>query len=114
MGTFLQLLQLFVPYSQQNEDNMNALIIASAGGGAFLVVVLVVTVAVCVRKRKAKTSRGEDIQTDENHTYGTYARGYDGEGEYGDGDIVEVVDNNDYYGGVGGAEVRDTNEYYAG
>ena len=59
-------------------------------------------------------ARGEDIQTDENHTYGTYARGFDGEGEYGDGDIAEVVDNNDYYGGVGGAELHDNNEYYAG
>ena len=35
----------------------------------------------------------EDI----NDTYGTYARGWDGEGEYGDGDKVYVTDSNTYY-----------------
>ena len=35
---------------------------------------------------------------DVNDIYGTYARGWDGEGEYGDGDKVYVSDANTYYG----------------
>ena len=36
-------------------------------------------------------------QVDTNEeVYGTYGRG-DPEGEYGDGDVSEVVDTNDYY-----------------
>ena len=30
-------------------------------------------------------------------TPGTYSRGEGGEGDYGDGDIVEIHDNNPYY-----------------
>ena len=44
-----------------------------------------------------KQGRVEEIRITPNDLYGTYSRGDDGEGEYGDGDIVEVVDNNDYY-----------------
>ena len=35
---------------------------------------------------------------DVNDIYGTYARGWDGEGDYGDGDKVYVSDSNTYYG----------------
>ena len=35
---------------------------------------------------------------DVNDIYGTYARGEDGEGDYGDGDKVYVSDSNTYYG----------------
>ena len=35
---------------------------------------------------------------DVNDIYGTYARGWDGEGDYGDGDKVYVCDSNTYYG----------------
>ena len=38
------------------------------------------------------------MNIDENDTYGTYARGWDGEGDYGAGDVVEMVDNNELYG----------------
>ena len=38
------------------------------------------------------------MKEDKNDTYGTYARGWDGEGEYGDGDKVYVSDANVYYG----------------
>ena len=34
---------------------------------------------------------------DENHVYGTYSRGWEEEGEYGDGDVVEITDTNHYY-----------------
>ena len=36
-----------------------------------------------------------DINSD---VYGTYSRGENGDGEYGDGDRVYVQDSNDYYG----------------
>ena len=68
-------------------------------------------IVVCSCKAKKKALR-ENPDTDENDTYGTYARGFDGEGEYGDGDVVEIVDNNDLYGGTGGAEAHDTNDLY--
>ena len=42
---------------------------------------------------KAETT----FDTDENHVFGTYSRGWEAEGEYGDGDIVEITDTNDYY-----------------
>ena len=42
---------------------------------------------------RALSQEKEDI----NDTYGTYARGWDGEGEYGDGDKVYVTDSNTYY-----------------
>ena len=38
------------------------------------------------------------MKEDKNDTYGTYARGWDGEGDYGDGDKVYVSDANVYYG----------------
>ena len=40
-----------------------------------------------------KTMEKRDI----NDIYGTYARGWDGEGDYGDGDKVYVSDSNTYY-----------------
>ena len=41
----------------------------------------------------------EDLEKkDINDIYGTYARGWDGEGDYGDGDKVYVCDSNTYYG----------------
>ena len=41
-----------------------------------------------------KTMEKRDV----NDIYGTYARGWDGEGDYGDGDKVYVSDSNTYYG----------------
>ena len=40
----------------------------------------------------------DSIDLPMNPIYGIYRRGWNGEGEYGDGDIVEVFDTNDYYG----------------
>ena len=114
--------RLFVPYSQalkqrvererlETERQTNfiqTVAIPSAVGGVALLLLIVLT-AVCIRKRQAKDPKRINYDTDENHTYGTYARGDDGEYEY---DVAEVVDDNELYGDVGGAEVHDTNDYY--
>ena len=105
-------IQLFVPESSKEEDNAVLLPAVAAGAGGTFLVLLIVIVICIFCNRKVRGSREEECHTDENHTYGTYARGWDGEGEYGDGDVVEVVDNNELYGGAGEAETRDNNEYY--
>ena len=109
-GNMTKTKTLHVPYSpflyqqrreslEKEENLMQSVIIPSAAGGGSLLVVIIVSVfaIVLIRKRKKKTPR-ENYETDENHTYGTYSRGWDGEGDHDDGDVVEVVDNNDYYG----------------
>ena len=56
---------------------------------------------------------------DVNDIYGTYARGYDGEGEYGDGDKVYVTDTNSEYNTYDYMEsdldttIRDNNSHYS-
>ena len=127
-GFHLKSKTLFVPYSKslvqrreeqewkkeeklQSENfHQNVILpIGATSGGVILLLLLVVLTVVCVHKRKAKDAKTTNYNTDENHTYGTYATGDDGEYEY---NVVEVVDNNELYGGVGGAETRDNNEYY--
>ena len=54
---------------------------------------------------------------DVNDVYGTYARGWDGEGEYGDGEKVYVSDNNenyssDYSAGAETSQTTENNPYY--
>ena len=65
------------------------------------VLVVVVAVALIIICWKMKKCRGEPKKekedTEENDTYGTYSRGWDGEGEYGDGDKVYVTDTNGEY-----------------
>ena len=65
----------------------------------FLVAILVVVGIICWKKKKIDKSvpSSKNTKTDENHIYGTYSRGWDGEGYYGDGDKVYVTDTNDYY-----------------
>ena len=127
-GFHLKSKTLFVPYSKslvqrreeqewkkeeklQSENfHQNVILpIGATSGGVILLLLLVVLTVVCVHKRKAKAEKTTNYNTDENHTYGTYATGDDGEYEY---DVAEVVDNNELYGGVGGAETHDNNEYY--
>ena len=93
---------------EEKKFNEYLIIGSSAGGGVVLVLLIVLTV-VCMKKRKAKAAKTTNYNTDENHTYGTYATDDDGEYEY---DVAEVVDNNELYGGVGGAETHDNNDYY--
>ena len=107
--------ELFVPYIAKEKSNITiTFIVAAASVGGFLVLASVfVFVYNC--KRKADASKRIDYNIDENDTYGTYARGCDGDYEY---DVAEVVDNNDVYGvmdcpAVDGVEVHDKNEYYS-
>ena len=48
-------------------------------------------------KQRCCPRRRNSMKVDKNDIYGTYARGWDGEGEYGDGDKVYVSDANTYY-----------------
>ena len=61
-----------------------------------------VTTAICCVKRRRKRQqieeRGKIEKEEVNDVYGTYARGADGEGDYGDGDKVYISDSNVYYG----------------
>ena len=75
-------------------DNSNLMIVISVLGFALLVVI-VILIIVCLKKRCCM--RKPPMKHDVNDTYGTYARGWDSEGEYGDGDKVYVTDTNDYY-----------------
>jgi hypothetical protein len=69
-----------------------------------LIIVLVIVVLIILRKknRQERSEQGGNKDTDdldrENPLYGTYSRGPDGEGDYGDGDTMEMRDNNPYYG----------------
>ena len=51
--------------------------------------------------KKWKRNKGgrleENVDIEENLTYGTYSRGSAVEGNYGDGDKVYVCDTNAYY-----------------
>ena len=67
-------------------------------GSTLLVAVAAVVGIICWKKRRdTRVSSENKMNTDENDTYGTYSRGWDGEGDYGDGDKVYVTDTNDYY-----------------
>ena len=69
------------------------------GVGCLVVFIAAIVAIVChlkrVREGKAKSAESENF--DENPDYGTYSRGWFGEGNYGDGDKVYVTDTNDYY-----------------
>ena len=79
-------------------------------GGGLLVILVVVGWFLCVKREWWKVAAVSwpflgffcllltlhpQVETNEE-VYGTYGRG-DPEGEYGDGDVSEVVDTNDYY-----------------
>ena len=67
-----------------------------SGVGVFLFIAFAVFV---IWRRVTKKGRKDDenFQTEENEMYATYSRGWDENGEYGDGDVVEIVDRNGYY-----------------
>ena len=70
-----------------------AILISSA------IVILIVAITAAVGCRLKSIRNQENIsKTDENVDYGMYSRGWEGEGDYGDGDKVYVTDTNDYYG----------------
>ena len=73
-GNMKKIKELFVPETPQKKDSLITIIVSAAGGGT-MVVLLALIVAVCVCKRKVSSSKDDKFRTDENHTYGTYARG---------------------------------------
>ena len=67
-------------------------------GVSSLILIVAVVALVVWKKKKGNSAKGaNNFNTDENHTYGTYSRGWEDGGEYGDGDKVYVKDSNDYY-----------------
>ena len=84
-------------FPENNEGPV--LLIAGLGVGGFFVVLIIVVALVLWRKNTTqKQKKAATYKVDENLVYGTYSRGSMEDGEYGDGDVVEVVDANDYYG----------------
>ena len=71
-------------------------IIAGGVSAAVLVLVPAVVGIVFWMKRRGNPSTTKE-SSEENHMYGTYSRGWDGEGDYGDGDNVYVTDTNSEY-----------------
>ena len=67
-------------------------IIHGVAAVTFLASIPALVIIICwVKKKCRKGPRKEKENTDENHTYGTYSRGW-----YGDGDNVYVTDTTDY------------------
>ena len=81
---------------ETDDENQMKLALVIAIGSAFAII-LVTVIIVCYRGRK-KMMKTKIVKTDNNDTYGTYARGWDGEGDYGDGDQIEMTDHNPVYG----------------
>jgi len=74
-------------------DNTN-LILGIVLPFALLVVIMILTIF-CLKRRCCM--KPMPMKEEVNDTYGTYSMGWDGEGEYGDGDKVYVTDTNCYY-----------------
>ena len=70
-------------------------IIAAVSVFSVLSITVVIVSYICWQKNQKKANQES---REENDTYGSYARGFNGEGDYGDGDKVYVTDNNFYYG----------------
>ena len=73
-------------------------VLMGAIGGGIGAIILLTTVVATILIRRRKKPEAPKTDTDDNPIYGTYSRGSMDEGDYGDGDIVEAVDINDYYG----------------
>ena len=74
-------------------DNTN-LIVITVLPFSLLLLIIILTI-VCLKRRCCM--KRIPMKEEVNDTYGTYAMGWDGEGEYGDGDKVYVTDTNYYY-----------------
>ena len=70
---------------------------SSISSGLVFTTILVVIGIVCYKQTAAVKSK-VNVDTDRNSVYGTYSRGWEDDGEYGDGDVVELTDNNPVYG----------------
>ena len=85
------------PHGSASAEDFNPMSIPLVGFIAVLLLLLIIIVGLKIWKEVTKKRHNSVLHTDENDTYGTYSRGWDGEGEYGDGDVVETIDRNDYY-----------------
>ena len=74
--------------------NMMILPIVFISGVLATLLLALAVIGIC---KKAKGGDDKIFHAEENDMYGTYSRGRDEEGEYGDGDVVEIVDRNGYY-----------------
>ena len=79
-------------------DETTPILLGAGIGGGLLVLLLIIVVAMALwKKRTTQKIKNDIVHTDENHVYGTYSRGSLEDGEYGDGDVVEIIDTNLYY-----------------
>ena len=79
-------------------ENESLILVAGICSGTvvFLMIFVLVVLAICKRQKSTRES-AESFKMDENHVYGIYSRGSMEDGEYGDGDVMEVTDTNYYY-----------------
>ena len=59
---------------------------------------ILVTISIICYMRRAKAVSKVNVDTDSNPVYRTYSRGWEEDGVYGDGDVVELTDNSPVYG----------------
>ena len=81
--------------SESNEGETE--IILAVASGLVLTSILITIGIICYMKR-AKTVSKVNVDTNSNPVYGTYSRGWNEDGDYGDGDVIEMTDNNPVYG----------------
>ena len=81
---------------ESNKENQ--IILASAVASALVFTIILVTIGIVSFKRAAAVKSNVNVDTDRNPVYGTYSRGWEDDGDYGDGDVVELKDNNPVYG----------------
>ena len=101
--------------TRNNSDETIPMIVGIAA--SVLVAITAVVCIICLKKkRKRSEAQNTEKDTDGNPVYGTYSRGWNGEGDYGDGDRVYVSDTNEYYAAdseYGDRNyVTDTNVFY--
>ena len=78
---------------KEDHTVLTTTILVSAISAGLVFIIIMVTISILCYKR-----RNEIVKTDYNDIYGTYARGWHGEGDYGDGDQMEMKDHNPVYG----------------
>ena len=85
--------------SKEDQIVSTSTVAAVAIAAGLLTTATLVTICVVYkRKAAAKDIANLNHDRDFNPVYGTYSRGWDEDGEYGDGDVVEVTDDNPVYG----------------
>ena len=76
---------------QSSLNTVTIAVIASGGAGGVLIILAIILAMVFWRRRsKRKDKKMMEQNKDLNPVYGTYSRGWDGEGDYGDGDVIKI------------------------